>query len=462
MMVREAPKGSVLIVDGDKETRANLRRALPPGMFRVVEAADAWEALAKMDAADTMFDLLVLDVSQARPSTLEMTRRLRRAESTSHIPIFAFAWRPLTETEVQRAVEHGVTDFVPMPSSPTALAAKLRAAGEQVKLVRKLQKELEFAQKNATVDELTGLGNRRGFEGRILEESAYAKRHKEPFAVLLLDLDRFKTINDRFGHEEGDRLLAHFAGALKTISRGEDVAFRYGGDEFVLLLRACDANRARDVASRMRLHLQQHPFRFSDGTTDPVPFSGGVAAVLPNESFLGQDLFARADVALYRAKNAGRDRVYVWGVDETREGNPVSARRPSTLRTLVTTPFTPTTLVRTLRQARALISSEDRWIPRGFAQDREGRWCPVGSESAARFSVLGAIVRVGGGSRDVLALARRAFHYIAPELYEKLTNEELTFSHGEAMDLLDRTVARLDATVLTVRPHTADPGRTAP
>ncbi|HWL89652.1 MAG TPA: diguanylate cyclase [Polyangiaceae bacterium] len=451
MVNREAPaKGSALVVDGDKETRANLRRALPAGMFRITEAPDAWEALAKIDAAPDAFDLILLDAAQARPSTLEMTRRLRRAATTAHIPIVAFAWRPLTEAEVQRSVEHGVTDFVHLPMSQVALAAKLRASNEQVRLVRKLQKDLTFAQRNATVDELTELGNRRGFEARILEESAYAKRHKEPLALLLLDLDRFKAINDRFGHEAGDRLLAHFASALRTVSRGEDVAFRYGGDEFVLLLRACDANRAREVAARLRSHLQEHPFRFPDGSTDFVSFSGGVAAVLPNEAFVGQDLFARADVALYRAKNSGRDRVHVWGVDETRDG-PASGRRPSPIRALVTTPFAPTTLVRTLRQGRALIALEERWIPRGYAQDREGRWCPVGSESAARFSVLGAIVRVGGGSRDVLALARRAFQYVAPELYEKLTNEELPIAHLEAMELLDRTITRLDATVLTVR-----------
>src|SRR5882672_9980009 len=86
-------KGSVLVVDGDKETRASLRRALPPGMFRIIEAGDAWEALAKMYAAPDAFDLLVLDASQARPSTLEMTRRLRRAEVTAHLPIFGFTWR---------------------------------------------------------------------------------------------------------------------------------------------------------------------------------------------------------------------------------------------------------------------------------------------------------------------------------------------------------------------------------
>src|SRR5882762_3608576 len=139
-MVREAPaKGSALVVDGDKEGRANLRRALPPGMFRVVEAADAWEALAKLDASGEGFDLVVFDAAQARPSTLEMIRRLRgggsnQTPSASHLAIFAFSLRPLTEAEVERAVEHGVTDFVQLPMSPAALGAKLRAAMEQVRL----------------------------------------------------------------------------------------------------------------------------------------------------------------------------------------------------------------------------------------------------------------------------------------------------------------------------------------
>jgi two-component system cell cycle response regulator len=305
-------KGSALIVESDRGIRANLRRALPTDSLRITEARDVSEALAKIHAQPDAFQVVVLDASDSRPQTLETARRLRKSPGSSHLPMVAFANRPLNDAEVNRAVENGVTDFVQLPASPAVLTAHLRAASEQALLVRQLRAELRFARKHATVDELTELGNRRGFEARILEESAFAKRHRQPFALLLLDLDHFKSVNDRFGHEEGDRVLLHFADALRAISRGEDVAFRHGGEEFVLLLRACDAERALDVADRLKVFLETHPFFYPDGRSEPIPFSGGVASALPSEAYAGQDLFARADVALYRAKNTGRSRVYCW------------------------------------------------------------------------------------------------------------------------------------------------------
>lgn len=305
-------KSSVLIVDGDRAVRAGLRRTLPAASLQIFEARDAADALAKVDAHPDAFHVVLVDVTDGRMHTLEAAWRLRKSPISSHLPIVAVASRPLSESEVRRAMEHGVSDFVELPVSPAVLAAKLRGAGEQARLIRRLREELRCAQRNATVDELTGLGNRRGFDARVLEESAYAKRHKEPFAVLLLDLDRFKAINDRFGHEEGDRVLVHFADALRAVTRGEDIAFRYGGDEFVLLLRACDAARALEVGARLRAYLRAHPFRRRDGHTEPVLFSGGVASASPSEAYAGHDLFARADVALYRAKSLGRSQVGSW------------------------------------------------------------------------------------------------------------------------------------------------------
>ena len=258
-LAREAaPKSSALIVDGDRAVRAALRRMLPVDSLQVFEARDAIDALAKIDAHPDAFHVVVLDLTDRRSSALEVAWRLRRSPVSGHLPLVAFTSRPLDEAEVRRAVEHGVSDFVELPTSPAVLGAKLRSSGEQARLIRLLRDELRSAQRNATLDELTGLGNRRGLEARVLEESAYAKRHREPFALLLLDLDRFKAINDRFGHEEGDRVLVHFADALRAVSRGEDVAFRFGGDEFVLLLRACDAARAMEVGARLRSYLRAH------------------------------------------------------------------------------------------------------------------------------------------------------------------------------------------------------------
>ena len=104
----------------------------------------------------------------------------------------------------------------------------------------------------------------------------------------------------------------HFAEAIRAVLRADDVAFRYGGDEFVLLLRACDATRAVEVATRLREHLHANPFIFADGRVAAVSFSAGTAAAEASDGFSSTELVNRADTALYRAKARGRDRVERW------------------------------------------------------------------------------------------------------------------------------------------------------
>jgi diguanylate cyclase (GGDEF)-like protein len=128
----------------------------------------------------------------------------------------------------------------------------------------------------------------------------------------MVDLDHFKEVNDTFGHAEGDRVLIHFSAAVRAVLRGEDVAFRYGGEEFILLLRACDASRGVEVAQRLLKQQHAEAFTFLGGGERPITFSAGVAAAQASDNYSGDDLLSRADAALYRAKKAGRDRVIAW------------------------------------------------------------------------------------------------------------------------------------------------------
>jgi diguanylate cyclase (GGDEF)-like protein len=164
---------------------------------------------------------------------------------------------------------------------------------------------------------LTHLGNRRHFEARLKEEAAYATRRKQPFSLVLLDLDHFKAINDTFGHEEGDRVLAHFAETLRSILRQEDAAFRYGGEEFVVLLRATGSAAALTAAERLRAALKGLPVELGDPSVEQViTFSAGVAAADDDNAFETATLVTRADAALYRAKRSGRDRVELAALRE--------------------------------------------------------------------------------------------------------------------------------------------------
>ncbi len=442
--------GSVLVVDESETARSEVARALRPLMLRAVEAGTAEEALQRVAANPESFDVILIELQGegAVTSGFELARRFKRASATASIPILFLTEGEISEADVVRAADYGALDILTKPIVPAVLAAKVRTAVEHARLVRQLRAEITFAERHALVDALTGLFNRRHLEMRVLEESAYSKRHREAFAVVMLDLDHFKAVNDTYGHEEGDGVLAEFAGALRSVLRSEDVGFRYGGEEFVLLLRACEAPRAVEVALRLRAHLHQNPHRFPDGTSRPITFSGGTAAALVSEGYAGDDLIARADEALYRAKRGGRDQVQLWQrTTSSKEMRVVSQPAPPTEEE-----SSSRDLLRALREARILISSEDRWIPQGYAQDREGRWRPVGSDDAVRFSVLGAIVRVSRGSRDVTTASRRVLREAAPETYMKMSSPREELTHAEALGLLDRTIAFLQARSATPAP----------
>jgi diguanylate cyclase (GGDEF)-like protein len=301
------PSGSVLIVDDDEDTRSLVVGILTGGRVRCTEAGSGEDALEQVMAHPEGIDVIVLDVVLPGMDGIEVLRQLKSSPTTAHIPVIMVTGTATRDAEVVNGVEQGASDYLAKPCSPSVLLAKVRSLRTRAEAERELRDELRFASLHAMTDPLTGLYNRRNFAARLLESSAYAVRHEQPFAVVMLDLDGFKSANDVHGHADGDRVLVHFAEAIKDVLRADDVAFRHGGDEFVLLLRGCDARRAVDVATRLRDRLHAGPFRFSDGTETVIAFSAGTAAADQSDGFSGDQLVSRADAALYRAKALGRD-----------------------------------------------------------------------------------------------------------------------------------------------------------
>jgi two-component system cell cycle response regulator len=186
----------------------------------------------------------------------------------------------------------------------------VKAVCDRSRTQRELQNKLQFALENAAHDALTGLFNRRYFERRLREESAHARRHLRPFAIVMVDLDHFKLVNDTYGHDDGDQVLRHMAEVIQAQLREDDVACRYGGEEFVLLLRATTGMAARIVANRLRANLASRPIPLGEKNEPKhITFSAGVAAADDRNGFNADDIVQRADQALYRAKRAGRNRV---------------------------------------------------------------------------------------------------------------------------------------------------------
>ena len=183
---------------------------------------------------------------------------------------------------------------------------ELRARKEALERVdEKRQELLEEVQARARTDELTGLANRREVMRRLEEELERSRRYDRSLSVALLDLDRFKKVNDRYGHQAGDRVLERFAALLREETRAADTAGRYGGEEFLLVLPETEAEKATRLVERILSRAREESYR-EDGEQFDVTCSAGVTGARPQEDV--DALLARADDALYRAKESGRDR----------------------------------------------------------------------------------------------------------------------------------------------------------
>jgi diguanylate cyclase (GGDEF)-like protein len=185
----------------------------------------------------------------------------------------------------------------------STLGALTHAASRGAQTLRNQTVVAEIA-RLATRDPLTGLANRRVFDGELRRELERARRTGEPLTLVLLDADRFKDVNDRYGHAQGDRVLQSIASALTSRTKGFDVVARVGGEEFAALLPGCDADFAAEVAARLRAD----PEPDDQVVPTPVTLSAGWAS-WPDHATTGADLFAAADQALYAAKRSGRARV---------------------------------------------------------------------------------------------------------------------------------------------------------
>lgn len=163
-------------------------------------------------------------------------------------------------------------------------------------------------------DVLTGWNNRRYLQVRLTEELARARREGSNLVCLMLDIDRFKTVNDSYGHAAGDSVLKELAQRIESQVRASDIAARYGGEEFVVLLPATTVESGRLLAERIRKAVSATPIEIRNGKEVTITASIGIASIAPGRDIedlktAGESLLARADVALYNAKSSGRDRV---------------------------------------------------------------------------------------------------------------------------------------------------------
>lgn len=270
------------------------------GQFEITRAETGEEALFVVRTVRPL--LIALDAELEHPGVLSVLERLRRDERTWAVPTVVVSGGDSPELEAH-ALELGASDVLSMRAPARVRAARLG------RLLREGRERIALSEL-AQTDGLTGLSNFRALNVRLEQEFKRARRYGHALTVVMIDLDHLKPINDRLGHELGNRAIVALARHLKDNLRESDFAARYGGDEFVAVLPYQEPQEAHHFAERLRQGLHHRAIAGAPGLRLTV--SIGIAGTSP-EHPLGsmEELVTAADAALYRAKAAGRNRIEV-------------------------------------------------------------------------------------------------------------------------------------------------------
>ncbi len=294
-------RGRILIVE-DREQNALRMTEHLAAEHDVDVVGKTTEAVVRARGGD--YDLVIASLSLDKQDGLRFCATLRSLEATRQTPILAVIDEGDTKRMV-RALDIGVNDYLMRPIERSELSARVRTQLRRRRYAERLRQSLQLSLELAITDQLTGLFNRRYMSRHL---STLLSEGSKPVSFLMLDVDFFKQINDTYGHDVGDEVLREFANRISANVRGIDLACRFGGEEFVVVMPDTDLSFAYLVAERLRQSVADAPFVLNGEAQQlPVTISIGVAASQAGDT--PEVLLKRADQALYRAKRDGRNRV---------------------------------------------------------------------------------------------------------------------------------------------------------
>jgi len=298
----------ILLVEDSNTSTAIVSRHLR-GQYEVVRAADGLEAWNLLEGdSDQSIELVVTDIEMPRLSGHELLLKIR-ASSVARLKDLPVIVMTTTDdnTDRETAFRNGASDFVGKPLEPLELQARVRLHQRLARTVRELEASRELLREQASTDPLTHLKNRRAFGEIGRRYFALAKRHHHDLAVVMLDIDHFKQINDTYGHPAGDRVLVDIAQTLSRSTRECDTPARLGGEEFAVLLPNTDKDGATLLAERIRRAVEDTPLKLSNRAVR-VTTSIGIGSFEGDAPASLDQLIEFADRRLYQAKQTGRNR----------------------------------------------------------------------------------------------------------------------------------------------------------
>jgi len=299
--------GKILLVEDRPSSYERLAPVLTEEHSVDVEPNPA-EAL--FHAAEGNYDLLIVSLNLENYDGLRLCSQVRSLERTRSVPLLALSDAD-NNVQLMRGLEIGVNDYLLRPVDKNELLARSRTQIRRRRYTHYLRDSVQNSIEMAITDPLTGLHNRRYLESHIGTLAEQAASRGKPLALMILDIDFFKSVNDTYGHDAGDDVLREFATRIRKSIRGIDLAARYGGEEFVIVMPETDLHVAGIIAERLRRSIASEPFSIEKGTKRiEVTISVGIS-MLEEKNEPVADVLKRADQALYRAKHDGRNRVVV-------------------------------------------------------------------------------------------------------------------------------------------------------
>ncbi len=302
-------KDKILVIDDQPANLEVLVSFLKEHDFTVRIAENGKWALQVLETYQP--DIIILDVMMPEMDGFETCRRIKSNKDTADIPVFFMTALESVQDKVA-GFEAGGVDYITKPFQQIEVLARLNAHIALRKQKIKLEQQKDLLKMISITDDLTGLFNRRHMNTVLEREFGRCLRYGTDLSCLLVDLDHFKRVNDTYGHGFGDIVLREFSQSLATSIRVTDSAFRYGGEEFLILLPQTDINGAIQIGENIRRRTENKKV-VSENISARVTLSGGISSFHHHQPRTSKEMIHFSDKALYASKKAGRNRMSVYG-----------------------------------------------------------------------------------------------------------------------------------------------------
>jgi len=296
----------IVLIDDDPAIVRLLRAVLASTGMEIIACSTGAEGLEVLDRQ--AWQICLLDRGLPDLDGIEICRRIKADARFDARQVIMFSGYDSLDARVE-ALNLGADDYITKPFHPTEVRARLNAARRVVEMQQQLVDMARQLEELSGRDDLTGIFNRRHFGATLDRAFEHSHRYRRPLSVAIIDVDHFKNINDSFGHQAGDAVLAEVAKRFSQSVRSSDYLARYGGEEFVVLLPETQLEDAMSFSEKLRAAIASAPVPIAEGCALPVTVSVGTACLAHTQFNCPSEMIGAADQALYRAKRKGRNRV---------------------------------------------------------------------------------------------------------------------------------------------------------